>query len=335
MNTISEIKNDIKLKNFSAVYLLMGEEEFFIDQITEVFIDNVLSKNEKEFNLNIIYGKDASVETIVSICKKYPLMSDYQLVIIKEAQDLGNTIENLTNYLKNPLSSTILVINYKHKSMDKRKSIFKLIQKNGKIFESKFMYDNQVQKWISDRFINNGFTIDQKSVSLINEHLGNKLSNINNEILKLLEIKKESKTITINDIQKYVGISKDFNNFEFRKSIGSLNFKKAHLIADYFSKNPKSNPLVVTITLLFDYFSKLMVYQVNSDLNPKILSSKIGINPYFLNEFASASKNYSIKKIVKVISFIREYDMYSKGVKVKKVSPKLLQELVARIASIH
>ena len=190
MNTISEIKNDIKLKNFSAVYLLMGEEEFFIDQITEVFIDNVLSKNEKEFNLNIIYGRDASVDTIVSICKKYPLMSDYQLVIIKEAQDLGNTIENLTNYLKNPLSSTILVINYKHKSMDKRKSIFKLIQKNGKIFESKFMYDNQVQKWISDRFINNGFTIDQKSISLINEHLGNKLNNINNEILKLLEIKK-------------------------------------------------------------------------------------------------------------------------------------------------
>ena len=164
MNTISEIKNDIKLKNFSAVYLLMGEEEFFIDQITQVFIDNVLSKNEKEFNLNIIYGKDANVDTIVSICKKYPLMSDYQLVIIKEAQDLGNTIENLTNYLKNPLSSTILVINYKHKFMDKRKSIFKLIQKKGKIFESKFMYDNQVQKWISDRFINNGFTIDQKSI---------------------------------------------------------------------------------------------------------------------------------------------------------------------------
>ena len=262
-------------------------------------------------------------------------MSDYQLVIIKEAQDLGNTIENLSNYLKNPLSSTILVVNYKHKFIDKRKSIFKLIQKSGKVFESKFLYENQFQKWISDTFINNGFTIDQKSVSLMNEHLGNKLNNINNEILKLLEIKKESKTITINDIQKYIGISKDFNNFEFRKSIGSLNFKKAYLIADYFSKNPKSNPLVVTITLLFDYFCKLMVYQVNSDLNPKTLSSKIGINPYFLNEFSSAGKNYSIKKIVKVISVIREYDMYSKGVKVKKVSPTLLQELVARIASIH
>ena len=335
MNTISEIKNDVKLKNFSPVYLLMGEEEFFIDQITELFVNNILTKNEKEFNLNILYGKDTNIDTVVSICKKYPLMSDYQIVIIKEAQDLGNTIENLSNYLKNPLSSTILVINYKHKFIDKRKSIFKLIQKSGKVFESKFLYENQVQKWISDRFINSGFTIDQKSVSLMNEHLGNKLNNINNEILKLLEIKKESKTITINDIQKYIGISKDFNNFEFRKSIGSLNFKKAYLIADYFSKNPKSNPLVVTITLLFDYFCKLMVYQVNSDLNPKTLSSKIGINPYFLNEFSSVGKNYSIKKIVKVISFIREYDMYSKGVKVKKVSPKLLQELIARIASIH
>ncbi len=335
MNTISEIKNDVKLKNFSPVYLLMGEEEFFIDQITELFVNNILTKNEKEFNLNILYGKDTNIDAVVSICKKYPLMSDYQLVIIKEAQDLGNTIENLSNYLKNPLSSTILVINYKHKFIDKRKSIFKLIQKSGKVFESKFLYDNRVQKWIYDRFINNSFTIDQKSVSLMNEHLGNRLNNINNEILKLLEIKKESKTITINDIQKYIGISKDFNNFEFRKSIGSLNFKKAYLIADYFSKNPKSNPLVVTITLLFDYFCKLMVYQVNSDLNPKTLSSKIGINPFFLNEFASAGKNYSIKKIVKVISVIREFDMYSKGVKVKKVSPKLLQELIARIASIH
>ena len=129
----------------------------------------------------------------------------------------------------------------------------------------------------------------------------------------MLEIKKESKIITINDIQKYVGISKDFNNFEFRKSIGSLNFKKAHLIADYFSKNPKSNPMVVTITLLFDYFSKLMVYQVNSDLNPKILSSKIGINPYFLNEFASASKNYSIKKIVKVILLLESMICIQRG----------------------
>ncbi len=313
----------------------MGEEEFFIDQITELFINNILSKNEKEFNLNIIYGKDTSVDTIVSICKKYPLMSDYQLVIVKEAQDLGNSIENLSNYLKNPLSSTILVINYKHKLIDKRKSIYKLIQKTGKVFESKFLYDNQVQKWISDKFSYNGFSIDIKSVSLINEHLGNKLSNINNEIIKLLEIKKESKKIDVNDIQKYVGISKDYNNFEFRKSIGIMNFKKAHLIADYFSKNPKSNPMVVTITLLFDYFCKLMVYQVNSDLNPKILSSKIGINPYFLNEYVSAGKNYSIKKIVKVMSVIREYDMYSKGVKIKKVSPKLLQELIARIASIH
>ena len=215
MNTISEIKNDVKLKNFSPVYLLMGEEEFFIDQITELFVNNILTKNEKEFNLNILYGKDTNIDTIVSICKKYPLMSDYQLVIIKEAQDLGNTIENLSNYLKNPLSSTILVVNYKHKFIDKRKSIFKLIQKSGKVFESKFLYENQVQKWISDRFINSGFTIDQKSVSLMNEHLGNKLNNINNEILKLLEIKKESKTITINDIQKYIGISKDFNNFDY------------------------------------------------------------------------------------------------------------------------
>ena len=178
MNTISEIKNDIKNKNFSPIYLLMGEEEFYIDNITNLFLENVLTEEEKQFNLNILYGKETSVDQIISVCKKYPLMSKYQIVLIKEAQDLSRTFDGLVEYFRNPLKSTILIINYKHKSIDKRKTSFKELKKNAKVFESKKLYDNQVQNWISDTINLAGFSIDRKSVSLINEHLGLSLIHI-------------------------------------------------------------------------------------------------------------------------------------------------------------
>ena len=171
MSTFSEIKNDIKLKKLSPIYLLMGEEEYFIDKITNLFIQNILSDVEKEFNLNVLYGKDTSVDQIVSICKKYPLMSPYQIVLIKEAQDLSRSIDSLLDYVKNPLGSTILILNFKHKSLDKRKVLYKEILNKGKVFESKRLYDNQVQNWISEKFSNSGYNIDRKSIILINEHL--------------------------------------------------------------------------------------------------------------------------------------------------------------------
>ena len=331
MTSFSEIKNDIKLKKLSPVYLLMGEEEYFIDNITNLFIQNILTDNEKEFNLNILYGKDTSVEQVISICKKYPLMSSFQIVLIKEAQDLSRSIDSLVNYIKNPLRSTILIINYKHKSLDKRKALFKEILKVGKVFESKRLYDNQVQNWISEKLSLSGYNIDRKSIILINEHLGNDLSKIDNELEKLKTIKKNDKNIVLNDIEMHIGISKEFNNFELRRAIGEKKYKKALLISKYFSQNPNSNPLVVTISTIFNFFNNLLLYHANPNLNQNKIASLLGVNPYFLSEYSIASKNYSLRGVVKIISILRDYDMFSKGVKIKKASPDLLKELICKI----
>tara|TARA_B100001540_G_scaffold7260_1_gene6399 strand:- start:629 stop:1636 length:1008 start_codon:yes stop_codon:yes gene_type:complete len=334
LNTISEIKNDIKNKNFSPIYLLMGEEEFYIDNITNLFIEDVLTEEEKEFNLNILYGKETSVDQIISICKKYPLMSKHQIVLVKEAQDLSRSFDGLIDYFKNPLDSTILIINYKHKSIDKRKSSFKELKKNAKVFESKKLYDNQVQNWINDTINSAGFSIDRKSVSLINEHLGNSLSKISNEIDKLLEIKKKEKIIELDDIEKYIGISKEFNNFELRKALGEKNYNKAFQITQYFSENPNSNPIVVTISIIFDFFNKLLLFHSNNTLNDTKIASLLGINPFFIKEYKTASINYDLKQVVRIISILRDYDMFSKGVGVKKVDPSLLKEMVVKIINI-
>ena len=335
MTSISEIKNDIKLKKLSPVYLLMGEEEFFIDNITNLFIQNILSDDEKEFNLNILYGKDTSVDQIISICKKYPLMSSFQIVLIKEAQDLSRSIDSLISYIKNPLNSTILILNYKHKTIDKRKTLFKEISKIGKVFESKRLYDNQVQNWISEKLTSSGYNIDRKSIILINEHLGNNLSKIDNEIEKLKTIKKDDKNIISDDIEMHIGISKEFNNFELRRAIGEKKYIKALQISKYFSDNPNSNPLVVTISTIFNFFNNLLVYHANPSADQKRMASLLGVNPYFLNEYSIAAKNYSLRGVVRIISIIRDYDMYSKGVKIKKATPELLNELISKIVDVN
>ena len=312
----------------------MGEEEFYIDNITNLFIEDVLTEEEKEFNLNILYGKETSVDQIISICKKYPLMSKHQIVLVKEAQDLSRSFDGLIDYFKKPLESTILIINYKHKSIDKRKSSFKELKKNAKVFESKKLYDNQVQNWINDTINSAGFSIDRKSVSLINEHLGNSLSKISNEIDKLLEIKKKEKIIELDDIEKYIGISKEFNNFELRKALGEKNYNKAFQITQYFSENPNSNPIVVTISIVFDFFNKLLLFHSNNTLNDTKIASLLGINPFFIKEYKTASINYDLKQVVRIISILRDYDMFSKGVGVKKVDPSLLKEMVVKIINI-
>ena len=312
----------------------MGEEEFYIDNITNLFIEDVLTNEEKQFNLNILYGKETSVDQIISICKKYPLMSKYQIVLVKEAQDLSRSFDGLIDYFKKPLESTILIINYKHKSIDKRKSTYKELKKNAKVFESKKLYDNQVQNWISDTINSAGFSIDRKSVSLINEHLGNSLGKISNEIDKLLEIKKKEKIIELDDIEKYIGISKEFNNFELRKALGEKNYNKAFQITQYFSENPNSNPIVVTISIVFDFFNKLLLFHSNKTLNDTKIASLLGINPFFIKEYKTASINYDLKQVVRIISILRDYDMFSKGVGVKKADPSLLKEMVVKIINI-
>ncbi len=334
MNLFKQIENDIKSKKFSPIYLLMGEEEFYIDYLTNLIIENSISKSEKEFNYNVLYGKETDIDEIISICKKFPLMSNHQVVVIKEAQDLSRTIDKLSDYANNFLESTILIINYKHKSLDKRKSLYKLISKNGVVFESKRLYENQVQQWIKDQLNNKSIKISNKAVAMIVDFLGTDLSKIDNELTKLLQLKKNLKEVSENEIEKYIGISKEYNNFELRNAISEKNAFKAFQIADYFAKNPNSNPLVVTISMVFDFFSKLLLYHANESLPDSKKAIIMKINPYFIKEYNKASKNYSIKKVTQVISIIREYDLKSKGSGVKNTSHlELLNEMIVRIIS--
>ena len=334
MNLFKQIENDIKSKKFSPIYLLMGEEEFYIDYLTNLITENSISKSEKEFNYNVLYGKETDVDELISICKKFPLMSNYQVVVLKEAQDLSRTIDQLAGYANNFLESTILIINYKHKSLDRRKSLYKLISKNGVVFESKRLYENQVQQWITDQLNNKSIKISNKAVAMIVDFLGTDLSKINNELSKLIQLKKDLKAISENEIEQYIGISKEYNNFELRNAISEKNTFKAFQIADYFSKNPNSNPLVVTISMVFDFFSKLLLYHANDSLPDSKKAFIMKVNPYFIKEYNRASKNYSIKRVTQVISIIREYDLKSKGSGVKNTSHlDLLKEMIVRIVS--
>ena len=230
MNLIKQIENDIKNNTYSPVYLFMGEEEYYIDYLTKLIINNSLQDHEKDFNLNILYGKDTLISDVISISKQYPVMSERKLVIVKEAQDLskkdaeGNSLDDLINYVNNPLTSTILVLNFKHKSLDKRKAIYKAILKNGLIFESKRLYENQAQDWILSYLKSFDFDIDKKSSFLITELLGTEINKIVNELDKLIVLKGKNKTITQADIEKYIGISKEFNVFELRKAIGERDY---------------------------------------------------------------------------------------------------------------
>jgi len=310
----------------------MGEEELFIDKLTDLILENSISESEREFNYTILYGKETNVDEIVSISKKFPLMSNYQVVVIKEAQDLSRTIDQLTSYTNNFSKSTILIICYKHKSIDKRKSLYKSISKNGIIFESKRLYENQAQQWVMQQLTKRNIKVSHKAVSMIVDYLGADLRKINNEIGKLLQAKNNPKEILDIDIEKYIGISKEYNNFELRKAISEKNLNKAFQIADYFAKNPNSNPLVVTISMIFDFFSKLLLYHANDNMPDSRKASIMKISPFFVSEYRIASKNYPIKRVTKVISIIREYDLKSKGSGAKNLSHfDLLKEMIARI----
>ena len=338
MNLIKQIENDIKNNTYSPVYLFMGEEEYYIDYLTKLILNNSLQDDEKDFNLNILYGKDTLISDIISISKQYPVMSERKLVIVKEAQDLskkdaeGNSLDDLINYVNNPLTSTILVLNFKHKSLDKRKAIYKAILKNGLVFESKKLYDNQAQDWIISYLKSFEFNIDKKSTFLITELLGTEINKIANELDKLIVLKAKNKTINQDDIEKYIGISKEFNVFELRKAIGERDLFKCMKIIDYFSKNPKSNPLVVVISLVFDFFIKLFTYHSLSDKSDRSVASALKVNPYFVKDYSSAAKNYSMKSISSKISILREFDLKSKGLGANNTSNSdILKELIFKL----
>ncbi|MCA0152885.1 DNA polymerase III subunit delta [Winogradskyella vincentii] len=332
MNEVKQLVSEIKNGNLKPIYFLMGEEPYYIDKISEFIENNILDEAEKGFNQMVLYGRDVTIDDIISNSKRFPMMADYQVVIVKEAQDLSRTIEKLASYAENPQPTTILVINYKYKKLDKRKSLYKALNKTGIVFESKKLYENQVSDWIRRILAGQNYNISPKASQMLVEFLGTDLSKIDNELNKLKIVLPKGTQITPEHIEENIGISKDFNNFELRKAVGDKDIVKAHRIAKYFADNPKDNPMVVTISLLFSFFSQLLHLHGMNDKSPRSVASALRINPYFVNEYLTAARNYPMKKVSAVIALLRDFDVKGKGVGANAVPQgDLLKELLVRI----
>ncbi|MCX7547737.1 DNA polymerase III subunit delta [Xanthomarina sp. F1114] len=332
MEEVKQIITDIKNRKFRPIYFLMGEEPYYIDNISKYIEANVLSEDEKGFNQMVLYGRDVNIDDIVGHAKRYPMMAEYQVVVVKEAQDLSRTIENLVSYAENPQPTTILVFNYKYKTIDKRKKLYKTIKKSGVVFESKKLYDNQVGDWIRRVLSGQNYSISPKASHMLIEFLGTDLSKIANELDKLKIVLPEGTQITPEHIEENIGISKDYNNFELQNAVGSRNVLKANQIIKYFGENPKDNPMIVTVALLYNFFSKLLYLHGLTDKSPRSVASALKINPYFVNDYITASKNYPMRKVSGVIAILREFDVKGKGVGSNAVKQgDLLKEMVVRI----
>lgn len=329
--TYEEILGNLKKKIYHPVYFLMGDEAYFIDQISDYITANVLTDAEKGFNQTILYGKDIEPKAIIDSASRFPMMSNHQVVIVREAQNIKK-IEDLEPYVKNPLKSTILVINYKYKIIDKRKTFAKLVDQKGVLFESKKIYDNQLPAWITSYLKTQNYTISPQAAAMIAEYLGADLSKVVNELDKLIISAPAGSQITPELIERNIGISKEFNVFELQNALGERDILKANRIINYFGANPSSNPIPVTISGLFSYFSKILNYHFLEDKSQNNAASVLQVHPFFVKNYVSAAKNYSIKKLVEIIAILREYDMKSKGWGNVSASPADLQrEMIYRI----
>jgi DNA polymerase-3 subunit delta len=328
-----QIFSDLKNKIYKPIYFLSGDEPYFIDLITKYISDHVLSDAEKSFNQTVLYGKDTEIHTVINSAKRFPMMANHQVIIVKEAQNIKN-IEELIHYATAPLKSTLLVINYKYKTLDKRKKLYKAIQEHGILFESKKLYDNEVPAWINAYLKNKNKTIDPSAGMLLNEYLGNDLSKIANELDKLIITLPDGEhKITTTHIERNIGISKDYNNFELHKALTQKNVLKANRIVNYFSQNPKNNPFTLTISTLYHFYSKVLTYHfLKNKSDRRTVASTLKVNPYFVGDYEKAAKQYNPKKTVEIISMLREYDLKSKGFNnVSTSHGELLKELVYRI----
>jgi len=335
------ILSDLKNRKFKPVYLLHGEEPYYIDLISEYIENHILSDAEKGFNQTVLYGRDTDMLSIIHAAKRFPMMSDYQVILVKEAQDLKwgkddddkKAADPALSYFENPLQSTILVFCYKHAKFDKRKKTYKAIEKKGLVFESAKIYDDKAAGWIETYVKEHGAKIHSAAAALMAEYLGTDLSKIANELDKLLLNKQKGQEITQSDVQDNIGISKDFNVFELQTALSKKNTAKAFQIVEYFGANPKSNPIQMVLGALNSYFTKVLKYHYCK--NSPNLAKDLGVNPYFIKDYTLAAANYPPSKVFDVISYLREYDLKSKGVDTggNIENGELLKELVFKILS--
>ena len=330
-----EIISDLKKRIFKPVYFLSGEEPYYIDLIINYIEEKVLPESDKAFNQIIVYGDDTNIAAIIDTARRFPMMSSHQVVIVKEAQALKK-IDDLILYIEKPLSSTILVFSYKYKTLDKRTKLYKALESKGAYLESARLRDHQIPPWIERYLMIRGIKIDPSGSAMLTEYLGTDLHKIVNELDKLIITIPEGKPlITTSLIEKNIGISKDYNNFELQKAVGEKNILKANMIVNYFANNSKDNPLTLTISSLFMHFSRLLTYHYLTDKSKNNVAAVLKINPFFVKDYESSAAKYTASKTVQIISLLRLFDMKSKGYFDPGTEPgDLLKELVYKILHI-
>jgi DNA polymerase III subunit delta len=333
--TYEEIIADLKNRIFKPVYFLAGEEPYYIDMIVDYIEDKVLPESEKAFNQIVVYGDDTNIQAIMDTAKRFPMMSTHQVVIVKEAQSLKK-IEELAAYVEKPLNSTILVFSYKYKTLDKRTKLVKLLESQAVYFESQRLRDYQIPAWIERFLMKKGIKIEPDASAMLTEYLGTDLHKIVNELDKLIiTLPGDKPLITTSLIEKNIGISKEYNNFELQKAVGERNILKANMIISYFANNPKDNPITLTIASLFGFFSKLLTYHYLTDKSKFNVAAALKVNPFFVKDYETAAQKYNIGRVVAIIALLRNYDVRSKGYGDPGTEPgDLMKEMVYKILHI-
>mgnify|MGYP003605290423 FL=1 len=338
MKELELIFKNIKNKEFLPIYFFHGEEAYYIDIAVKALENDVLTEEEKAFNQTVVYGKDTNYNEILSLAKQYPMMGDKQLIIVKEAQDLKFNDEEtkiLEKYVENPVESTILVFAHKHKKVDSRKKVFKTLDKAKMLFHSEPVKDYNLAKWIDDEARNLQIKLAPGISQLLADYLGNDLSRIANELNKMKLVLKDGEVLDGKLVETHIGISKEFNVFELQKALGKKDANTAFKIAYYMGKNPKTNPIVMTIGNLYNFFSNVVLYHTVSHQSPPTIASELGINPYFVKDYAEAARLYPLKFATRIISVLREIDLKSKGLgAVNMDEGELLKEMVYKIINI-
>lgn len=335
-NSVQSIIADARQGHYAPVYFLMGDEPYYIDYICDFLLNNILREDQREFNQMVCYGKDyeRGASEILTAARRYPMMSDYQVIAIKEAQLVKNLEEDLAIYYQNPTPSTIIIICYKGKKLDKRRKLAQQLEQTAVVFESKALRDNEMPAWIAQQAAERSFRIDNKSCAMLADFLGTDLGRVVSELDKLAIVLKDagSRDITPELVEKHIGISKDYNNFELVNALMTKDVLKVHRIARYYAANPKAHPVQLLTVVLFDFFAKLLIYQYLADKSPASAAKALGVNPYFVKDYERAASLYSVRKVLNNISLIRQYDAKSKGYQQTALEDgELLRELLCQL----
>ncbi len=330
--TYQEVLQSLRKKEYQPVYFLHGPESYYIDLVARYLEQNVLTEGERAFNQLVLYGKDSDARSLIDTASRYPMMAPYQLVLLKEAQDM-RSLTDLLPYIQKPVPTTILAICFKHKKFDKRTKFAKAVQKHATVMESKKLYDNKMPDWIQQYLREKKLQIEPAATHLIAEYLGTDLSKVANELDKLAINLAPGTTVNPKIVQDNIGISKDYNVFELQNALGSRNIAKAQRIVRYFIANPKNNPLVVVIGALYNFFSKVYIAHSMKGVSDRELSQALGLrSDFFLRDYKMAMRHFNRPKTESVISVLREYDLKSKGVDSHNTPPgELLREMVYKI----